>query len=396
MKFKYKIIDRESNLLTDEMEAENLQAAREKLHHAGYRIVSLEQAGGKIQLIKPRSTIPKGQLALLFSQLALMSSGGLDLVTVMELMARESKGLRKKKLDFIVESVRQGKLLSEAFDEADCFPQFVPGMIKSGESAGTLGDIFHQLAVFFDEEQQMHRKLANALAYPIFLMITSLFVLQVVLHSVLPVFTDVFESQQVPLPLMTRMLMAIADHVNRFGMIYLAALLILVLVILLLKNHPKTAEGFYRRWYHLPIGAPFYRDPFELRQLRTMKMQMDNGVDLLRIMENLNEGAENPYIKRKASEMIQGLMKGEALSAAMEESELFKAQNCSFVALGEASSAVSEMLAVAIHLEEGRQKNRAERISIYMEPALILLMAIVVGFIIFSIAIPMFDMVNSF
>lgn len=94
--------------------------------------------------------------------------------------------------------------------------------------------------------------------------------------------------------------------------------------------------------------------------------------------------------------MIRGLMKGEELSAAMEKSDLFKAQNCSFVALGEASSAVSEMLAVAIHLEEGRQKNRAERISIYIEPALILLMAVVVGFIIFSIAIPMFDMVNSF
>lgn len=396
MKFKYKIIDADSNLLMDEIEAENLQAAQEKLHQAGCRIVSLEGAGEGIHLIKPRRTIPKGQLALLFSQLALMSSGGLDLVTVMELMARESKGFQREKLEFIVESVRQGKLLSEAFEKADCFPQFVPGMIKSGESAGTLGDIFHQLAVFFDEEQQMHRKLANALAYPIILMITSLFVLQVVLHSVLPVFTDVFESQQVPLPLMTRMLIAIADHVNRFGMVYVAALLLFVLVILLLKNHPKTADGFYHRWYHLPIAAPFYRDPFELRQLRTMKMQMDNGVDLLRVMENLNEGAENPYIERKASEMIRGLMKGEALSAVMEESELFKAQNCSFIALGEASSAVSEMLAVAIHLEEGRQKNRAERISIYMEPALILLMAVVVGFIIFSIAIPMFDMVNSF
>lgn len=396
MKFKYKIIDAQSNLVTDEMDAENLQEAREKLHEAGYRIVALKEEGRRLQLTKPRRVIAKGQLALLFSQLALMSSGGLDIVTVMELMARESKGLQKEKLEFIVEAVRQGKLLSEAFHEADCFPHFVPGMIRSGEAAGTLGDIFRQLADFFDEEQQMHRKLANALAYPVILMITSLFVLQVVLHSVLPVFTDVFESRQVPLPLMTRMLIAIADHFNRFGLLYIVALLLLMLMILLLKNHPKTADGFYRRWYHLPIAAPFYRDPFELRQLRTMKMQMDNGVDLLRIMENMNEGAENPYIERKAQAMIRGLMKGEELSAAMEKSDLFKAQNCSFVALGEASSAVSEMLAVAIHLEEGRQKNRAERISIYIEPALILLMAVVVGFIIFSIAIPMFDMVNSF
>lgn len=395
MKFQYKIIDAQSNLVTDEMDAENLQEAREKLHEAGYRIVALKE-GRRLQLTKPRRVIGKGQLALLFSQLALMSSGGLDIVTVMELMARESKGLQKEKLEFIVEAVRQGKLLSEAFHEADCFPHFVPGMIRSGEAAGTLGDIFRQLADFFDEEQQMHRKLANALAYPVILMITSLFVLQVVLHSVLPVFTDVFESRQVPLPLMTRMLIAIADHFNRFGLLYIAAFLLLMLMILLLKNHPKTTDGFYRRWYHLPIAAPFYRDPFELRQLRTMKMQMDNGVDLLRIMENMNEGAENPYIERKAQAMIRGLMKGEELSLAMEKSDLFKAQNCSFVALGEASSAVSEMLAVAIHLEEGRQKNRAERISIYIEPALILLMAVVVGFIIFSIAIPMFDMVNSF
>lgn len=396
MKFKYKIIDAQSNLVTDEMDAENLQEAREKLHEAGYRIVALKEEGRRLQLTKPRRVIAKGQLALLFSQLALMSSGGLDIVTVMELMARESKGLQKEKLEFIVEAVRQGKLLSEAFHEADCFPHFVPGMIRSGEAAGTLGDIFRQLADFFDEEQQMHRKLANALAYPVILMITSLFVLQVVLHSVLPVFTDVFESRQVPLPLMTRMLIAIADHFNRFGLLYIVALLFLVLAILILKNNPKTADGFYRRWYHLPIAAPFYRDPFELRQLRTMKMQMDNGVDLLRIMENMNEGAENPYIERKAQAMIRGLMKGEELSLAMEKSDLFKAQNCSFVALGEASSAVSEMLAVAIHLEKGRQKNRAERISIYVEPALILLMAVVVGFIIFSIAIPMFDMVNSF
>lgn len=396
MKFQYKIIDAQSNLVTDEMDAENLQEAREKLHEAGYRIVALKEEGRRLQLTKPRRVIAKGQLALLFSQLALMSSGGLDIVTVMELMARESKGLQKEKLQFIVEAVRQGKLLSEAFHDADCFPHFVPGMIRSGETAGTLGDILRQLADFFDEEQQMHRKLANALAYPVILMITSLFVLQVVLHSVLPVFTDVFESRQVPLPLMTRMLIAIADHFNRFGLLYIVALLFLVLAILILKNNPKTADGFYRRWYHLPIAAPFYRDPFELRQLRTMKMQMDNGVDLLRIMENMNEGAENPYIERKAQEMIRGLMKGEELSLAMEKSDLFKAQNCSFVALGEASSAVSEMLAVAIHLEEGRQKNRAERISIYIEPALILLMAVVVGFIIFSIAIPMFDMVNSF
>ena len=396
MKYKYKMIGPSFDLAIGEMDAGSVAEVKDRLHEGGYRIISIEKAGGKFKLTTPRRMLPKGQLAVLFSQLALMSSGGLDLVTVMELMARQSKGLQREKLEFIVESVRQGKLLSEAFVEADCFPRFVPGMIKSGEAAGTLGEIFHQLADFFDDEQQMHRKLTNALAYPVILMITSFFVLQVVLHSVLPVFTDVFESQQVPLPIMTRMLIALARHFERFGLIYFIALLLAALAILVIKNHPKTSEGFYKRLYHMALATPFYRDPFELRQLRTMKMQMDNGVDLLRIIENMNAGSENPYIQHQASNMIQGLMKGEELSKVMNESDLFKEQNCSFVALGEASSAVSDMLSVAIHLEEGRQKNRAERISVYLEPALILIMAAVVGFIIFSIAIPMFDMVNSF
>ena len=396
MKYKYKMIGPSFDLAIGEMDAGSVAEVKDRLHEGGYRIISIEKAGGKFKLTTPRRMLPKGQLAVLFSQLALMSSGGLDLVTVMELMARQSKGLQREKLEFIVESVRQGKLLSEAFVEADCFPRFVPGMIKSGEAAGTLGEIFHQLADFFDDEQQMHRKLTNALAYPVILMITSFFVLQVVLHSVLPVFTDVFESQQVPLPIMTRMLIALARHFERFDLIYFIALLLAALAILVIKNHPKTSEGFYKRLYHMALATPFYRDPFELRQLRTMKMQMDNGVDLLRIIENMNAGFENPYIQHQASNTTQGLMKGEELSKVMNESDLFKEQNCSFVALGEASSAVSDMLSVAIHLEEGRQKNRAERISVYLEPALILIMAAVVGFIIFSIAIPMFDMVNSF
>ena len=164
MKYKYKIIDESSDLVTGEMDAGSVEEVKDRLHEGGYRIISIEKAGGKLNLTKPRRMLPKGQLAVMFSQLALMSSGGLDLVTVMELMARQSKGLQREKLEFIVESVRQGKLLSQAFADADCFPRFVPGMIRSGEAAGTLGEIFHQLAVFFDDEQQMHRKLTNALA----------------------------------------------------------------------------------------------------------------------------------------------------------------------------------------------------------------------------------------
>ena len=112
MKYKYKMFDGSSGLVTGEMEAAGVEEVKERLHEGGYRVISVEKSGGKFNLTKPRRVLPKGQLAVMFSQLALMSSGGLDLVTVMELMARQSKGLQREKLEFIVESVRQGKLLS--------------------------------------------------------------------------------------------------------------------------------------------------------------------------------------------------------------------------------------------------------------------------------------------
>lgn len=148
--------------------------------------------------------------------------------------------------------------------------------------------------------------------------------------------------------------------------------------------------------YHLPPLKPFYKDLFELRFLRTMKMQIDNGVDMLQILENGEASETNSYKGDRLQEVKKHLIRGDNLSLAMEKSNLFKKEICTYISLGEESSALSDMLAIAIQMEDYRQKNRAERIAVYIEPALIIFMALIVGFIIFSIAIPMFDMVNHF
>nr|WP_296153610.1 type II secretion system F family protein [uncultured Peptoniphilus sp.] len=395
MKFTYKAIDPSATLITGEIQANSIRDAEMEIRRKELKIVSLRSKSPDLKLIIQRR-LPAERLSILFSQMSLMTSGGLGIVTSLQMMNKSSKPYEKKVIDEIINHLQGGKLLSESVALTGAFPPFVSGMIKSGESAGKLSAVFDELAAFFKEEHAMKQKLLNALAYPVILMLTSVIVLNIVLQTVLPVFTEVFSNDHAELPTTTRLLIRISEHLNRFGFWYLVFFSFVILMFIFLKNYGKTKKSVEKALYHFPPFKPFYRDSFELRFLRTMKMQIDNGVDMLQILENGEASEKNSYKGDQLQKMKKHLIHGEDLSCAMEKSNLFKEEICNYISLGEESSTLSDMLAIAIHMEDYRQKNRAERIAVYIEPALILCMALIVGFIIFSIAIPMFDMVNHF
>lgn len=395
MKFTYKAIDPSATLITGEIQANSIRDAEMEIRRKELKIVSLRSKSPDLKLTIQRR-LPAERLSILFSQMSLMTSGGLGIVTSLQMMNKSCKQYEKKVIDEIINHLQGGKLLSESVALTGAFPPFVSGMIKSGESAGKLSAVFSELAAFFKEEHAMKQKLLNALAYPVILMMTSVIVLNIVLQTVLPVFTEVFSNDHAELPATTRLLIRISEHLNRFGFWYLVFFSFVILMFIFLKNYGKTKKSVEKALYHFPPFKPFYRDSFELRFLRTMKMQIDNGVDMLQILENGEASEKNSYKGDQLQKMKKHLIHGEDLSCAMEKSNLFKEEICNYISLGEESSTLSDMLAIAIHMEDYHQKNRAERIAVYIEPALILCMALIVGFIIFSIAIPMFDMVNHF
>ena len=395
MKFTYKAIDPSATLITGEIQANSIRDAEMEIRRKELKIVSLRSKSPDLKLTIQRR-LPAERLSILFSQMSLMTSGGLGIVTSLQMMNKSSKPYEKKVIDEIINHLQGGKLLSESIALTGAFPPFVSGMIKSGESAGKLSAVFGELAAFFKEEHAMKQKLLNALAYPVILMLTSVIVLNIVLQTVLPVFTEVFSNDHAELPTTTRLLIRISEHLNRFGFWYLVFFSFVILMFIFLKNYGKTKKSVEKALYHFPPFKPFYRDSFELRFLRTMKMQIDNGVDMLQILENGEASEKNSYKGDQLQKMKKHLIHGEDLSCAMEKSNLFKEEICNYISLGEESSTLSDMLAIAIHMEDYHQKNRAERIAVYIEPSLILCMALIVGFIIFSIAIPMFDMVNHF
>ncbi|CAC9930596.1 bacterial type II secretion system protein F domain protein [Aedoeadaptatus coxii] len=395
MKFTYKAINSNAVLVAGEIQADSVRDAEEKLRRENLKIVSLQTEKRRLKLSVQRR-LSAERLSILFSQMSLMLSGGLGIATVLKLIEKNAKSYEKKIIGELAAYLESGKLLSEAVLLTGAFPPYVSGMIKSGESAGRLSTVFDELAVFFQEEHAMKQKMLNALAYPVILMITSVVVLNIVLQTVLPVFTEVFSNDHAQLPATTRLLIAVSEHLNRFGSVYLLIFSFAVLLFIFLKNYGKTKKSVEKMLYHLPPLKPFYKDLFELRFLRTMKMQIDNGVDMLQILENGEASETNSYKGDRLQEVKKHLIRGDNLSLAMEKSNLFKKEICTYISLGEESSALSDMLAIAIQMEDYRQKNRAERIAVYIEPTLIIFMALIVGFIIFSIAIPMFDMVNHF
>lgn len=396
MIFEYKVYDEDMVLLDGKIEAENPSAAEQRLRDRGFRIVTLKtQSIWKRDLLANRKFSAE-DLSVFFLQLSYMTEGGMDVGAVFGLMANQSRGRKKEKLQAIYERLQQGAMLSAAFAEAGGFPAFVPGMIRSGETAGTLSMVYRELGAYFHKESEMQKRLLNALAYPAVLLVTAIFVLRIVLSAILPVFLEVFQSQNAVLPPATRLLLGISEHMASYGSYYIAAMALLCLGVLLFASAEKT-KLLFRKWlYHFPPCVIFTQKPFILRFLRSMKMQADSGVDVLSILKNAEESIVDVYIRDRLSEISRQLTAGKRLSAAMKEASLFPAEVSEFVAIGEASSKLSEMLHVLILMEESRQEYRMRRFAVYIEPAMILMMACIVGFIVFAVAVPMFDMVNSF
>ena len=183
MKFTYKAIDPSATLITGEIQANSIRDAEMEIRRKELKIVSLRSKSPVLKLIIQRR-LPAERLSILFSQMSLMTSGGLGIVTSLQMMNKSSKPYEKKVIDEIINHLQGGKLLSESVALTGAFPPFVSGMIKSGESAGKLSAVFDELAAFFKEDHAMKQKLLNALAYPVILMLTSVIVLNIVLQTV--------------------------------------------------------------------------------------------------------------------------------------------------------------------------------------------------------------------
>lgn len=310
------------------------------------------------------------------------------------LMQQEKNPLLKKSLAQIREQVTEGKSLTEAMSEFPrIFPPFYLNMVRAGEASGTINLVLERLADFSENQQALMSKIRSALAYPIIMFIMGSAVIFLLMTFVVPKITTIFTDMNQTLPLVTIVLIKVSNFLKAFWWLIL---ILLFAGIAAFKYMTAGTDAGRHSWdnikLRLPIMGQISRKIAVARFCRTLATLLQSGVPLLAAMEIVRNIVNNVVIGDAIHQAARDLEEGKGLSGPLNKSGLFPPLVTEMIAVGEQSGTLEAMLnRIAVAYENESQANIMIMTSL-LEPLMILVMGLVVGFIVVSILLPIFEM----
>lgn len=353
------------------------------------------EADAQIQLFTP--TVKKKDLAIFCRQFYTMINAGIGIVKCLDILeVQTGNKTLKKTIGALYEDVQKGYALSEAMNKhKKAFPDILISMVEAGEVSGNLDTIMERMAVHFEKENRLENKVKSALIYPIALIIVSVAVVIFMIIAVLPTFVGMFDGSDTPLPGPTRFLIALSNNLQTFWYIHLG---IIGLVVFGLLYFMSTEDG--KRFFdNLKIKIPGIKVTntkiITSRFTRTLSTLMSSGIPLLQSMEVVGRVVNNKIIQERLIQAVEDLRKGVPLSRAVKDVDVFPPMVDSMLKIGEESGSLDEILYKTADFYDEEVEMSLQKMTTLIEPILLVCMAVVIGFIVIAMALPMFEVVNT-
>lgn len=327
-------------------------------------------------------------------ELGILLGAGVKLTEALAVMETDLRGRRKEEIVALREAIENGVPLSRAMKDRAFYPDMLIGVVESGEETGDLPNALAKLSAFFREEYAAQEKLNNALIYPTVLACIVPVVIHFLLMFVLPEFMKLFADADELLPLATRILIDVAIFMNEIGQYIVMAMLALYVLYRLWARTGKGRLYRDRRLLCHSIFGTFRLERHLYYFSSNAHIMIAHGVHLSRVLEILAYASENRYMRLLTLNAKNELEHGKSLYESFRDQNIFPEAFLSILRIGEESGEMVQLLNSAALFYRGKVERKTERLLKLIEPALILVLAVVVGFVVFSIAIPMFDLVR--
>lgn len=396
--YKCLIIDSAGKKDSTIIEADNKQMAAQLASIGGKFVLSVEENvhSKEINFKKNNKKISSKELAIFCRQMNAMLSAGVTISNCLEIMKKqtENKTLERVLTD-IRENIQKGLTLSEAVQQhSNVFPEIFIHMVEAGEVSGNLDIIMDRLANNFDKDYKLESKVKNAMVYPAVLAGLCIVVVIFLLVFVLPTFIDIYEGSGAQLPLITRMFINTSDFVRHQWYIVIALVACIVAIWKVLCKDENFGIRKDKFKLNVPIFKKVNTNAPAAKFARTMSTLMGSGVSLIQAIDISARVAGNKYISNNLVKAKEEVKKGVALSVPLKDFNIFPTMLCSMIKVGEDSGTLEEILDKTASFYEGEVDNSVTRLTAVLEPIMIILMAVIVGFIVLAMVVPMFDMFN--
>jgi type IV pilus assembly protein PilC len=397
--FKYSAVNNMGEVIQGRYTAgdkvEILRMIREKQYHPTMVKEVVEgidiKSFGFLQRVKIKD------IAVFCRQFHAMLNAGVPIIQCLEILKQQTENTKLKEvITEVCENVRKGNSFSESMkSHRNVFPEILINMVEAGEVSGTLDSVMNRMAVHFEKDNKIKNKIKGTMVYPIILSIVAVGVIIFLLTFVMPTFIGMFESSGVKLPAPTRLLLAISKGIRSYWYILLP---VLVGIIYIVRRYIKTDKGSYAFdgfILKIPVIKTTLKKIATARFTRTLSTLMSSGIPLLQGMEVVARVVGNKVVATGILNAREELQKGAGLAGPIKKMGIFPPMVDSMIKIGEESGTLDDILEKTATFYDDEVEAELQKLVTLIEPLLIVVMGGAVGFIVISIALPMFDMLQT-
>ena len=396
--YKYKAIDVSGNSVQGIVDAESIKTANEKLKRQGVYLSSLNE----VNRIKSRKFFPFGgvsisELAISTRQFSTLISAGLPLEASLSALSEQAEDQKLKEvLTQVKGKVSEGSSLANALNEhPTVFPDLYINLVKAGEASGTLDVVLLRLADFLEKQSALKSKVRSALIYPIFMFFIGMAVVLFMVSFVIPRISKIFEDSQKALPFITVVLIETSNFISQNFIVILILFVAISLLIFRFKNTPRGKMFFDRMALKIPIFGKLNSMVIISRFTRTLGTLIASGIPLLDALKISGAVIGNSVYLETLDSVSQNVREGSSLAKPLRDSEVFPPLVTRMIAVGEQTGEMEEMLSKIADIYDQQVETTVSTLTTLLEPVMILGIGAVMGFIVFAILLPIFDLTST-
>lgn len=392
--FRYTVINSLGKKEQGTFEAETIENAREFLINEGYQLVDIKPRQKLDVDLFANGKIKVADLSFCLTQLATYLKAGIPLIDSVRILAKQSsKPELKKAFEKLVYDLLKGESLSVAMEHQEKkFPKLLVNMVKTAEMTGDLSSILEDMADYYTEMNKTRKQMISALTYPTVILILALCVLAFMLMYIVPSFVNMFESQEATLPWITVFVMSTSDFVRK-NIIWIVLFLVMIIgvFIYLFKNVKAFRKGVQSIVMRIPVFGKIVIYNEVTNFTRTFASLLNHGVFITDSMDILSKITSNEVYKGIINKTIRNLGKGESISTAFKGEWAFPIVAYEMILTGESTGQLGLMMEKVAEHFQTLHKTIIDQLKSLIEPLMIAILAVIVGVILLSIVVPMFE-----
>jgi len=376
--------------------AQSENEARQKLSERGLYVFSVRNHFDLLAVFSQarRARVIRPNDFLIFNQqFNTLVKAGLPILKALDLLTERAASPRLRPiLSEVRQSVREGALLSEALTEQGSFPPVYITVISAGERSGNLSGVLDQYIAYLRVSTGFRSRLLTTLIYPAVLVVTAFLVVTYVVTYAMPQFADLYHQLNVPLPAPTQILLALALPLKNYFLLLVGLVAIAAAVIFVWTRSDRGALAIDKLKPRAPIFGDIWIKAQIAQFVRTLSTLLAGGTPLVPALHTSAAAIDSRLVATSVEQAADRVKEGQSLHLSLAETHLVPGLALEMIEVGEASGALSAMLTSVAEFYEEEVGTRLQRTLSWIPIVILAVMAVVVGFILISLYLPMFSL----